>query len=543
MVQNARAWNEGALRRMGLRSWGAGLDGRGIVIGFLDYGFDVLHPALCDARGRTLFAALLDQNRAAEFDSTALQHLIHQARAAGSRWLLDRIYDPHAHHFGPLEPLAAHGTLMASIAAGSGWEGFRGPAPASRLIGVQLALHDENWKEEDSAGLPAWACWRPERQPVWDGWRSYDDSPAIADGLEYLWERARQLRADGLVINLSIGACAGARDGRSRVERKIAELAARSADGEGPPCAIVVAAGNAGAEDGHFGGEVSPDRPLVFEWRMQRGQRRQKKLELWYRSSRPLRIALSVAARAGREGDRLAACAVEPGPTVSIETGGARIGIADHCHRCRDDLSRVRMLIHPGRVPGHGAHASELVAHVRLSLDAEAPPAEAHAWVEREDDPHEKSTLFPSHPESTLSPLAAAAGAVAVAAYDHHRGDGPAPFAHSSLGPVPWARSRQCAGPLLAAPGHRLWGARSKSSGFIETSGTSAAAALTSGALALLMQRETLRGRRFDSRRAGEMLLEAAAGDTALRRHGRKWDPRWGYGPIDAEAWRKEIAA
>jgi subtilisin family serine protease len=543
MVQNARAWNASALRRMGLWAWGDGLDGRGILIGFLDYGFDVLHPALCDARGRTRFAALLDQNRGAEFDSAALQGLIREARAAGSRGPLDRIYDPHAYHFGPLEPLAAHGTLMASIAAGGGWEGYRGPAPAACLIGVQLALHDDDWKEEDSAGLPAWTCWRPERQPVWDGWRSYDDAPAIADGLEYLWERARQLRADGLVINLSIGACAGARDGRSRVERKIAELAARSADGEGPPCAVVVAAGNAGAEDGHFGSEVSPGRPVDFEWRMLRRQRRQKKLELWYRFSRPLRIALSLAGHAGREGDRLAACTVEPGPTVSIEAGGTRIGIADHCHCCRGDLSRLRLLIHPARVPGCDGCAGELVAHVRLSLDAGAGPAEAHAWIEREDDPREKSSLFPSHPEFTISPLAAAAGAIAVAAYDHHSGHGPGALAYSSLGPVPWAPSRQGAAPLLAAPGHRLWGARSKSSGFIETSGTSAAAALTSGALALLMQRETQRGRRFDSRRAGEILLEAAAGDAALRPHGCKWGPRWGYGPIDAEAWRKEIAA
>src|SRR5215475_5603654 len=65
MAAYAEPTNEAALRQMGMPPPASGLDGRGIVIGFIDYGFDILHPALSDASGLTRFDALLDQNAAA----------------------------------------------------------------------------------------------------------------------------------------------------------------------------------------------------------------------------------------------------------------------------------------------------------------------------------------------------------------------------------------------------------------------------------------------------------------------------------------------
>src|SRR5262249_10155763 len=148
--------------------------------GFIDYGFDILHPALSDASGLTRFDALLDQNArqrgaGGEWDASALQRLVDAARAARARQPADSAYDPHAHHCGAGEPIAAHGTVVASIAAGSPRGGFRGAAPQARLIGVHLALGEEHWKEQDADGVPMWSGWRPQRQPAWDGWRSYDD--------------------------------------------------------------------------------------------------------------------------------------------------------------------------------------------------------------------------------------------------------------------------------------------------------------------------------------------------------------------------------
>src|SRR5690606_3528963 len=129
-------------------------------------------------------------------------------------------------------------------------------------------LPDHAWKEEDECGLPTWRTWRPEAEPVWHGWRSYDEARQIADALEQAYEIACRNGARALVINLSIGAYGGGHDGRSTVERQIAEISERGAGADNMPCAVVVSAGNAGTEEGHFGGRIEPGRPLSFAWRM-----------------------------------------------------------------------------------------------------------------------------------------------------------------------------------------------------------------------------------------------------------------------------------
>ncbi len=469
-----------------------------------------------------------DQNTGREFDAGALDRLIAKAERSGSRNEADNAYDPHANYFERWGVQSgAHGTIISAIAAGSPVAGFRGVAPGADLIGVQLGLLDHHWKEEDANGLPTWTSWQPDARPVWDGWRSYDEAPQIVSALEFIYDRANRLRARGLVINLSIGAYAGAHDARSPVERAIADIVDRGRRGGGLPCAIVVSAGNAGADDGHFGGVAKPSQPLTFSWRMNRSNLTQNKLEIWYRSAEPLEVSVS-------QMGGISPLTISPGRTHTIDAGGVRIGIADHVPGARAPLSRVRILVHPPFVPPHLWPAnSELSFEIRCTATgAERVPV--HAWIERDDDLSNRSTLYPCHPESTLSNIAAADGAIAVCAHDHHGGD-LGVFPHSSLGPAPWPRAGLAPTPLLSAPGHRIWGARSKSSGFVETSGTSAAAALTSGATALLMQR--LAGsRNFDPRRTAELLI--APSDCKP-----SWSPRFGYGAINVAHSLGEVTA
>lgn len=529
MANRAQPFNARALHQMGVPPLESGIDGRGIAIGFIDYGFDILHP--CFRRspaGRTQFRYLWDQNTGREFDANFIDRLIAASERAGTREAADAEYDPHANNFGRHGVWGgAHATIMASIAAGSAVAGFRGVAPAADLIGVQLGLLDHHWKEEDAFGVPTWASWQPDVEPVWTGWRSYDDSPQIVSALDYVFERARHLKARGLVINLSIGAYSGAHDGRSAVEHKIAELAARGAQGGDLPCAVVVSAGNAGTEEGHFSGEAEPDRPISFAWRMNREDVTQNKLEIWYRSEKPLEVVLSPGAGIAE------ALNISPGRTRAIELCGVRVGIADHVPDARAPLSRVRILLHPPFVPDHVWPATgELSFDICCATDGSGR-TRIHAWIERDDGLGNRSTLNPSDPASTLSGLAAAEGAIVVAGYDHHRAsEHPDVFPQSSLGPLPWG-GRGTA-PLVCAPGHRIWGARSKTAGFIETSGTSAAAAFTSGVMALLMQR-LARSRSLDPIGIADLLI---APD---RR--RAWSPRFGLGAINVAHVLGEVTA
>ena len=214
--------NSAALLRARVHPALTGLDGAGIVICVIDYGFDLLHPTLRTAGGETRFAALIDQN-GARLERAEINALLRVAETSGDRRAIDRVYDPHAHYFGRDGVQGgAHGSWVASIAAGSRTAAFSGVAPKATLIAVQLALPDSAWREEDGAGRPTWlaaATAGPAALAGWKGWRAYEDSTAIVAALEESLALACALRPDGIVFNLSIGAWAGGHDGGSAVNR------------------------------------------------------------------------------------------------------------------------------------------------------------------------------------------------------------------------------------------------------------------------------------------------------------------------------------
>ncbi|MBU2534226.1 MAG: S8 family serine peptidase, partial [Alphaproteobacteria bacterium] len=216
--------NNAALRRCRAHPAMTELDGAGIVICVIDYGFDLLHPAFLTPRGETRFAVLIDQN-GARLERARINELIRAARRKGHRGPLDDLYDPHTHYFGrDGVQVGAHGSWVASIAAGSRSVTFTGVAPKATLIGVQLGLPDRAWREEDGAGRPTWltaARSGPNALSNWNGWGAYDDSPAISSALDDCFAFGRALHPDGIVFNLSIGAWAGGHDQSSAVNRTI----------------------------------------------------------------------------------------------------------------------------------------------------------------------------------------------------------------------------------------------------------------------------------------------------------------------------------
>jgi hypothetical protein len=527
----SRACNEAALIALGLDSAPDFEPQARVAIGFVDYGFDLLHPCLRSATGETSrFRFLWDQNctpdvrcngdlalgRLADWDGVRLDAEVKAAAVSGSRRALDQLYDPHANNCGRHGTVGgAHGTMMASIAAATPFAGFRGAAPGTELIGVQLALLDADWKEEDRLGQPTWMSWNPTERPTWNGWRSYDDAPQIISAVRYIYDRGCRLGVDALVINLSIGAWAGVHDGTSPVERAIGDLIdyadAAFRRGHGPRTIVVAGAGNAGADEGHWTGIVGSSSPQSFDWVMQRCDQTQNKLEIWYEAStQPINIVLTLP-----DGSSVP---LTPGRTHEIVAAGARIGIADHGLAVRDDRACVRLLIHPPFfAPALFEGAADACA-CTLSLTAgNGNPIRVHAWVERDDGVAERSWLAPSHVESSLCCLATVPGVVVVGGYDHHlAADEPGILPVSSLGPAPWASGSAARVPHFVAPAHRIWGARSKSRGFCVTTGTSAAVALTSGVIAHHLARHGVAA--------------------ALPRATGRWNPRFGYGPFKIES-------
>ncbi len=474
-----------------------------VVIGFVDYGFDLLHPCLLDASGtKSRFKYFWDQNRtpqlvrqmqfplSAVYDYSAdvINQLIAVAQRHGDRSHLDAIYDPHANYYGRNGVVdGAHGTLMASMAAGTAFGGFRSAAPFADLIGVQLAVADTDWREETAAGEPTW---RDAALREWADWRTYDACPQIVHAIHYIYDRASRLGAELVIINLSIGTWAGAHDGQSPVERAIAKVIEYGRRPGATACQVVVGAGNAGADQGHFSATLSNGDATTFQWLMNANDTTQNKLEIWYDGA-PLHIELT------GPGPNAQPLSISVGRNHAVELDATCLGVADHVIAARGSLSRVRILLHPPYMTGLARGGAE---HLTWTLTARAvgpsqTPNTLHAWVERDDGIVERSWLVPHDRDSTLCCLATAPSVIVVSGANHHATGATnqvplrtMPF--SGRGPAPWSVQKAATSALgtpqhpVMAPAYNIWGAQSKTTGFVQTSGTSAAAALMSGSLA-----------------------------------------------------------
>lgn len=204
-----------------------GLTGAGSVIGIVDTGGDVAHPALRSADGSSRVIWMLVFGRAPlglhpeleeEYGCTGDE----DPCAIYSRADINEILDSQVQSRLPKDRIG-HGTHLASIAAGSDAK-YPGIAPGADIIIVSAA---------------------GETGSVTDA--------RILLGTRFVFDRAAENNQPA-AVNISLGSSFGAHDGSAAVEQGLAELAA----GEGR--AVVVASGNSG----QVVQELSPDYPGPF---------------------------------------------------------------------------------------------------------------------------------------------------------------------------------------------------------------------------------------------------------------------------------------
>lgn len=195
-----------------------GLSGAGVVVGIIDTGVDVQHPALRHADGSTRVGWLIDfgdpprgrhPDLEEEYGCTG-----DNPCAVLSASDIDDLLQNDVEGDEPTD-LVGHGTHVASIAAGNGAPDgtYRGIAPEADLIVAQVS-------ESTS--------------------RSILDVN-ILTAARFVFERARELGLPA-VVNISLGSNFGAHDGTAPLERGLAELV------QGPGRAMVVAAGNSAGQ-------------------------------------------------------------------------------------------------------------------------------------------------------------------------------------------------------------------------------------------------------------------------------------------------------
>lgn len=178
-----------------------GFDGKGVVIGVIDGGFDFTHPTFKDSNGNLRIKKVWDQSKT----------------SGGT--------PPNGYSYGveystPAEILAAqsdgndnHGVHVAGITGGSGNGSngkFAGMAPAADFVLVS----------------------------------SGGGSSSIADAIKYIFDYAKSVNKP-IVVNMSLGTHIGPHDGTSALDRNIDNLT-------GAGKIIVGAAGNEGGTKLHY---------------------------------------------------------------------------------------------------------------------------------------------------------------------------------------------------------------------------------------------------------------------------------------------------
>jgi subtilisin family serine protease len=198
-----------------------GRSGRGTLIGVVDSGVDVEHADLRDAAGGTRVAWLLDLSRPPTGRHPEIEERFgcggERACAVYSAADIDELIADDVAEDLPRDGVG-HGTHVASLAAGDGSSSasgrYVGMAPEADLVVVRAT--------------------RTAAAAV------FDEDVLLAT--RFIFERAGALGRPA-VVNLSLGSDFGAHDGTSSLERALAAFVGPDYPGR----AIVVAAGNSGA--------------------------------------------------------------------------------------------------------------------------------------------------------------------------------------------------------------------------------------------------------------------------------------------------------
>lgn len=203
------------------------LKGDGILLGFLDSGIDYTHPAFRKTDGSTRILGIWDQTDQSGIPPESLQY--------GTEYTEDQInqalFSPAPYEIVPERDENGHGTAIAGIACGTPQEesDFYGAAPESGILFVRL---------------------KPAKKYLRDYFLIPDDADAYQEndlmlGIRYLVQTAQRLQRP-LVICIALGTNQGGHTGRSPLEEVL--ISAQALSG----VYAVTAAGNEAGMGHHY---------------------------------------------------------------------------------------------------------------------------------------------------------------------------------------------------------------------------------------------------------------------------------------------------
>jgi hypothetical protein len=470
--------------------------GAGVIVGLIDSGIDYTHGAFRRDDGRSRILAIWDQGLAPQGSETSpatfaygveyRQPAIDAAIASANPFAVVRHQDAANAGF--------HGTHVAGIAAGDGSPPDPGndnspPRPAFTFIGVA-----------PEADIVVVANNRGRAS----GERGLGDSADTLDAVRYIFDVAASLGRP-VVINQSQGDNVGPHDGTSLLERGIDNLLG------GPGRAVVKSAGNEGARNRHASGTVTAGTNQNVGFAVPSDQGSSVTIDLWYRGAD--RLGFSITPPGGT-----ASTVVSPGASTTLNLpNGNSVFVDSDLNDPGNGDNRIFVVISRNTAPTvqSGSWSFTLLG-TTITL------GQWDAWIQRN-----ASAQF-------LPPLVNAARTISVPGTSRQiitagsyvtKGAGVGSISSfSSRGPTRDGRQA----PTVAAPGQTLR-APLPGNAYAGNMGTSMAAPMVAGAVALMLQRNASLTQ-SDIRRC---LMAGARADAFT---GVTPNNAWGAGKLDVQA-------
>lgn len=461
------------------------LFGEGVLIGLVDTGIDYQHQAFLNRDGSTRIVSIWDQTIESDappagfpFGSEYDKEMINIA-----------LRDDNPLAIVPSTDEIGHGTMLAGITAGSKNESasFRGVAPLSELVVVKLPpakpLNKKIFSVKESA-----LCYLETN---------------ILFGIEYLRAVANRLRRP-LVICIGVGSSQTAHDGYSTLGMYLNDLSTL------PRMAVCVSAGNEGNNQRHYHGEITGgDDFKNIEFKI--GERDpQFPLELWQRS--PGRLSIELISPTGEH-----AQSILPGFNTCREHNfifeSSKVYINNFL--LEEETGEQLILI-------RFETALSGIWKLRV-VSIDSITSQFDAWMPSGDIITPETFFLEPDPNITITSPGNALNPITVAAYNQIQNS---ILLTSSRGYT----SLNIVKPEIAAPGYMI-SCPTPNQSYGTATGTGAAAAHTTGIVALLMEWAVWKGNytTITGRDISRILIRGARRDDNVVYP----NPIWGYGQVD----------
>jgi len=458
------------------------LRGQGVLVGIVDTGIDYTQQVFRYEDGTSKIQAIYDQSIPGAapkgfFIGTEYTHeQINQALQA-----------QNPYEIVPQRDTDGHGTFLASVAAGRKTDNFLGAAPDAELVVVKL-------KKARPFYLDLFAV--PETQ------QNVFGSTAVMVGVEYVLKKARDLNRP-VVICLGIGTNLGSHDGFSIFEEYLSEVS-----NLGGVC-LCIAAGNESQARHHTQGKIaakgqsrSIDVSVVNESSV-------VYVAIW--SSISDRLSVSIRSPTGELTARLPP---KSGSTTTnnlvFEQASIRVVYYFPLEGSGGQLTVVRVT---NATPGIWT----ITVYGDLILDGTF-----HAWLPLTGLASPGVEFLAATPNYTVTVPSTAISVISCGAYNIVDNS---LYSNSSWGPT----RIDLMAPDLVAPGVNVGGIYPTGSGTM--SGTSAAAAITAGACALMLQWGIVQGNDIgmSTYQIRAYLIRGCTRSPTLLYP----NTQWGYGALD----------